>query len=120
MANHLNAINHVVQLMLENRSFDQMLGFLYADAGDPFDELTGAESNPDYTGREFTVFKIDPNVNDHPYLMPGADPGEHFQDTNFQLFETYDPEPGAAPTNRGCIVNFKAAIASDLTRHFTD
>ena len=27
MANQLPAIKHVVQLMLENRSFDQMLGF---------------------------------------------------------------------------------------------
>ena len=32
-ANQLNSIEHVVVLMLENRSFDHMLGFLYADAG---------------------------------------------------------------------------------------
>ena len=31
MANQLTAIKHIVQLMLENRSFDQMLGF----AGEP-------------------------------------------------------------------------------------
>jgi phospholipase C len=30
MANQLPAIQHIVQLMLENRAFDQMLGFLYA------------------------------------------------------------------------------------------
>ena len=29
----LAAINHIVVLMLENRSFDHMLGYLYADAG---------------------------------------------------------------------------------------
>ena len=28
----LAAIEHVVVLMLENRSFDHMLGYLYADA----------------------------------------------------------------------------------------
>jgi phospholipase C len=33
MANQLPAIKHIVQLMLENRSFDQMLGFLYAANG---------------------------------------------------------------------------------------
>ena len=33
MANQLTSIKHVVQLMLENRSFDQMLGFLYAGNG---------------------------------------------------------------------------------------
>ena len=29
----LSGINHIVVVMLENRSFDHMLGFLYADAG---------------------------------------------------------------------------------------
>lgn len=30
MANQLGKVNHIVQLMLENRSFEQMLGFLYS------------------------------------------------------------------------------------------
>jgi phospholipase C len=30
---NLGAVNHVVVLMLENRSFDHMLGYLYADSG---------------------------------------------------------------------------------------
>ena len=56
MANQLPSVKHIVQLMLENRSFDQMLGFLYHPAnqspsGQPFDGLTGKESNPDGTGR---------------------------------------------------------------------
>jgi phospholipase C len=52
MANRLAAIEHIVVLMLENRSFDHMLGFLYSDqqnqspSGHPFDGLTGNESNP--------------------------------------------------------------------------
>ena len=81
MANQLGAIKHIVQLMLENRSFDQMLGFLYTGnanksaAGDDYDGLTGNESNPDDAGREVKVFKIAPDAK-HPYLMPGADPGE--------------------------------------------
>jgi phospholipase C len=29
----LTAVEHVVMLMLENRSFDHPLGYLYADAG---------------------------------------------------------------------------------------
>ena len=51
MANQLGAIKHIVQLMLENRSFDQMLGFLYTDngnkapTGQKFDGLTGNEFN---------------------------------------------------------------------------
>ena len=125
MANQLPAIKHVVQLMLENRSFDQMLGFLYTANGNrspanhPYEGLTGSESNPDDAGREIGVFKIDGNAL-HPYLMPGADPGEGFFNTNYQLFSTDDPEPDAVPTNRGFVVNFKAAIQSDQAKGFKD
>ena len=125
MTNQLTAIKHIVQLMLENRSFDQMLGFLYASAGNrtptnqPFEGLTGNESNPDDAGRQVKIFKIDHTVK-HPYLMPGADPGEGFHNTNYQLFSTDDPAAGAIPTNKGFVINFKAAIASDLAKHYKD
>lgn len=125
MANQLSAIQHIVQLMLENRSFDQMLGFLYADsgnrspAGQPFEGLTGTETNPDGAGNQVQVYKID-QTSPHPYLMPGADPGEGFLNTNYQLFSTDDPAPGATPTNQGFVLNFKAAIASDLAKHYKD
>jgi phospholipase C len=63
MGNQLGTIKHIVQLMLENQSFDQMLGFLYdgnrSPSGQPFEGPTGNESNPDDTGREFKVYKID-------------------------------------------------------------
>jgi phospholipase C len=125
MPNQLPAIKHIVQLMLENRSFDQMLGFLYADSGNksatgqPYEGLTGNESNPDDTGREIKVYKIDSSAI-HPYLMPGADPGEGFYNTNYQLFSTDDPVAGQVPTNKGFVLNFKAAIASDLAKHYKD
>ena len=47
----LAAIEHIVVLMLENRSFDHMLGFLYtgennvSPAGDPFEGLFGSGAN---------------------------------------------------------------------------
>jgi phospholipase C len=50
--NGLATVNHVVVLMLENRSFDHMLGFLYTSAGNaspsgqPYEGLAGTESNP--------------------------------------------------------------------------
>jgi phospholipase C len=125
VANQLSAIEHVVQLMLENRSFDQMLGFLYADdgnkspTGDPYEGLKGDESNPDDAGRPAKVFRIDNNAK-HPYLMPGADPGEGFFNTSYQLFRTDTPAQNAKPTNDGFVINFKAAIASDQARHFKD
>ena len=41
----LTKIEHIVVLMLENRSFDSMLGKLYPK-NTPFDCLNGDESNP--------------------------------------------------------------------------
>jgi phospholipase C len=60
----LLSINNIVVLMLENRSFDHMLGFLYAANGNvsptgaPFDGLTGNESNPDSSGNAVPVTQI--------------------------------------------------------------
>ena len=57
--NGLAAVDHVVVLMLENRSFDHMLGFLYpgnvSPSGQPFDGLTGTESNPGSDGKPVTT-----------------------------------------------------------------
>ncbi|MGA8428694.1 MAG: alkaline phosphatase family protein [Candidatus Sulfotelmatobacter sp.] len=125
MANQLSSVKHIVQLMLENRSFDQMLGFLYESTGNksptnqPYEGLTGNESNLDDTGRAIQVYKID-NTAPHPYLMPGADPGEGFYNTNYQLFSTDDPVQGAIPANSGFVINFKAAIASDQAKKYKD
>src|SRR6266700_2109566 len=75
----LARIEHIVVLMLENRSFDHMLGFLYTDegnvspAGDPYEGLTGTESNPDASGNPVAVFRIDPG-SPTAYLMPGTNP----------------------------------------------
>ena len=109
--NHLSAINHIIVLMLENRSFDHMLGFLYADHGNlspskqPFEGLTGHESNPDAHGAPVSVFKIGPST-PNPYFMPGADPGEGYMATNFQLFgNIHAPTPPLA-TNRGFVKDF--------------
>ena len=47
MANKLNKVKHVVVLMLENRSFDHLLGYLKANGIKPaVDGLTGTETNP--------------------------------------------------------------------------
>src|SRR5438270_10513490 len=101
----LAAIEHIVVLMLENRSFDHMLGFLYADSGnvsptgDPFEGLTGTESNPDASGAPVPVFRI--QAGPSAYLMPGTNPGEGYSATNLQLFGADPPPTGAQATNTG-------------------
>jgi phospholipase C len=76
-------IKHVVVLMLENRSFDSMLGWLYP--GDPgFDGLTLGEYNA-YAGTTYGVWN-DPGMTAETSCIPKPDPGEAFTDMNFQLF----------------------------------
>ena len=50
----IKKLKHVVVLMMENRSFDHMLGGLKADHPE-IDGLTGNESNPDTTGAQVPV-----------------------------------------------------------------
>jgi phospholipase C len=116
----LSSIEHVVVLMLENRSFDHMLGFLYTDAGNvspsgqPFEGLTGDETNPDDTGTPVKVFRIEPDT-PHAYFMPGADPGEGYMATNDQLYGSDTPAAGAAETNQGFVTNFAYTLGWQST-----
>jgi hypothetical protein len=61
-----------------------------------------------------SVYKIQKS-DQHVYLMPGADPGEGFQNTNYPLYSTDDPAPNAVPDNKGFVLNFKLAIATRRT-----
>jgi len=109
--NALSAINHIVVLMLENRSFDHMLGFLYADAGNvshagqAFEGLTGKESNPGTSGAPVTVFQIQAGTTS-TYFMPGADPGEGYTATNSQLFGANTAPTPPVATNQGFVSDF--------------
>jgi phospholipase C len=115
-SNQLPQIQHIVQLMLENRSFDHMLGFLYPGKtgpnGQPFEGLLGTESNTGTDGKPVTVFQIDagsPNA----YFMPGANPGEGYANTNSQLFGRGSAPTPPIATNSGFVTNFDAAITYD-------
>src|ERR1700723_4084675 len=112
MANGLlGSIHHIRVLMLQNRSFDHMLGFLYADsknvspAGDPFDGLTGSESNPDSTGTPVPVSQIK-ETDQYAYYMPGADPGEGYSATNSQLFGNTTPPTPPVAANNGFVTDY--------------
>jgi phospholipase C len=112
----LAAVERLVVLMLENRSFDHMLGWLYTDqgnvsaSGQPFEGLTGTESNPDGNGGKVAVFRVDgtaPNA----YFMPGADPDEGYEATSRQLFGTSTPAaPTPVPANDGFVTDYANAL----------
>jgi phospholipase C len=115
MTDRLPDIQHIVVLMLENRSFDHMLGLLYAGQrnvspqGQPFEGLTGSEANPDSSGKAVKAFPVAAGTA-LTYFMPGADPGEGYAATNAQLFGSEQPVSAVA-TNEGFVTNFAATLA---------
>lgn len=120
----LAGIDHIVTLMLENRSLDHMLGFLYTDqgnvspAGDAFAGLTGDETCPDASGTPVKVHRIDSST-PNAYFMPGADPGEGYAATNHQLYgSTAAPAEGATAPMTGFVTDYATAIADNRRKHW--
>jgi phospholipase C len=125
-------IRHVVVLMLENRSFDNLLGWLYDGEQPPdgqhYEGLTAGLWNPlrnlDPDGVPF-IEKVPIRKNGAPierhgkqvatavdFTLPRPDPGEGYKDTNHQLFEVYEvpveyPPP---PINTGFVQNYQNAM----------
>lgn len=89
----LPAIENVVVLMFENRSFDNMLGRLYPEliSSGTYDGLTLSETNT-YTYHDpFKHTKTVPVTNQppsghSPYITPYPDPGESFDHMTEQIF----------------------------------
>lgn len=80
----LQEIDHVVVLMLENRSFDCLLGTLYPRS-EEFEGLPTDASNTDLTGHPHKVWDSH-GLGDEAMSVPTPDPGELFEDMNMQLF----------------------------------
>lgn len=90
--------DHVVVLMFENRSFDNLLGSLYAPGEVPeFEGTVGLGlSNPvppglAIKGPESIPFHAATNMD-----TPDPDPGEEYPHVNTQLFGTVEPESNDA------------------------
>ena len=84
MGNLLDTFDHVVVLMLENRSFDNILGYLYQDGvppGKTFEGVAGKNlTNPDENGNPVPV-SIGTS-----FHQPYPDPGEIYEHVTPQLF----------------------------------
>lgn len=100
----LHKIKHIVVLMLENRSFDNMLGRLYPQS-EAFDGLSGNESNPGPNGQPVFVNNT-PGATPVNMSYPDPNPGEHWEGINEQLFGTPHPLPGAIATMDGFVKNY--------------
>lgn len=86
--------DHLVVLMMENRTFDNMLGYLYSPGqvprGQKFDGVAGKN-----------LFNLDDNNNKIPVAQgtvmddPNPDPGEEYPHINTDLFGTVIPASNA-------------------------
>jgi phospholipase C len=102
----LQNINHIVVLMLENRSFDSLLGTLYKNSA-TFEGLSGTEQNPNAQGAPVVVWN-NPGSDEATMRIPDPDPGELWTDINMQLFGNVAPAPGGVPTMAGFVQNYLA------------
>ena len=100
----LDAVDHIVVVMLENRSFDHMLGFLYKKSAQ-FSGLDGSEYNLDRKGDRVAVSKITASAPNYQWF-PLANPAEGYAATNAQLFGAPTPPNPPAATNSGFVTSF--------------
>lgn len=116
----LNRINHIVVLMLENRSFDNILGWLYDPENEPpfnkvprgqnFEGLSGKDlSNPRPDGEPVHVGKGSVMTDPFP------DPFEPYDQVFAQMYNQ-NPPPTPIPNRtdslemQGFVINYAAAI----------
>src|SRR6267142_201315 len=110
----MDEIRHIVVLMLENQSFDRLLGYL--DIGDPaqkLEGLTGAETNPVAPPADMMAVPVQRVSSPSAYVTdPG--PGHDFEDINEQLFAAREPQDTSAPRNAGFVLNYARQIGPNL------
>ncbi|HYI51423.1 MAG TPA: alkaline phosphatase family protein [Microbacterium sp.] len=107
--------DHVVVLMGENRSFDNLLGWLYTPenlpAGQTFDGLAfGDYANVAPSGERIAAHPYE-GATDVVMGMPNPDPGEEYPHVNTQLFGTVLPATNATRQTGAMEAPFNAPAA---------
>ena len=119
MSKILGQIEHVIVVMLENRSFDNMCGWLYGgDRGtpkaflpsgknDPYEGLNNKLFNPVdaayFDGKQVDQYPVFPRANATD--MPNPDPMEDYPNVNYQLFRPEAPSQKPRWGNLGFAIN---------------
>ncbi|MET0734259.1 MAG: alkaline phosphatase family protein [Microbacterium sp.] len=95
---HTPGFDHVVVVMFENRSFDNILGRLYTaqeKSQADFDGIyQGQYANPGPDGSSVPAYIYQGNT-DSVMQQPQPDPGETYPHVNTQLFNVLDPSTNA-------------------------
>jgi phospholipase C len=100
-------IKHFIVLMMENRSFDHMLGYLES-AAYPIDGLLTPRSNANAAGATIVANRSARYSGDLT-----TDPHHDFDDVTEQLFGTASPAAGQTPDMSGFVRNFERYAGSD-------
>ncbi|MFT4925457.1 MAG: phospholipase C [Phenylobacterium sp.] len=93
----LDTFEHVVVLMLENRSFDNLLGYLYEDGVPQGKSFAGLQNSscanpvPERANGYKKGLEIEPHEA-ADYHQPFPDPGEGYQHVNTQLYNFINPD----------------------------
>src|SRR5688572_6385932 len=89
--------DHLVVVMFENRSFDNLLGYLYegpdgvaVPEGQSFEGLQAGHSNTAPDGQVVAAHPYE-GTTDQIMRSPDPDPGEEYPFVNTQLFGGFDP-----------------------------
>ena len=134
-----NALDHVVVVLFENRSLDNLLGHLYGpEDGKMFDGVIGKDlSNPIPEWAEHGADrKVVPYRVANDMDSPNPDSGEEYFHTNTQLFNTIDdhnrfrigegvtapwnaPPAGSTPTMDGFVTDYISTLTGELGRQPT-
>jgi len=134
-----HALDKIVVVLFENRSFDNVLGHLYGPGdGKSFEGVIGKElSNPIPDWAEHGADrKVVPYTVATDMDAPNPDSGEEWFHTNTQLFNVLDehnrfklgeeiaepwnaPPPGAAPTMDGFVADYISTFTSEMGRQPT-
>jgi phospholipase C len=113
----LKQIEHVVVLMLENRSFDSLLGWLY-ERDAPALNIPAAAHNDRFRGMQSVnpanyvntalggTLRAEPTRGVQGFSVPGVDPGEEFGHVNTQFFRNANPSPDDPVTMTGLLQDF--------------
>lgn len=106
-------IQHVVVLMLENQSFDRLLGFLRPD--DPsqrLDGVTGNETIPVVPGDPTQVVHLQRATTAAAYVTDPT-PGHQLEDITMQVFGQEGVPDPPTPTMNGFVWNYARQPGSD-------
>jgi phospholipase C len=102
-------IDHLVVLMMENRSFDHALGFLKSPTF-KIDGLDGSETNPDSAG---VAVQVTPDARYAGDFSP--DPGHDFNSVNEQIFE--NPQGTGSATMKGFVKAYESKTGNVAKSH---